>query len=116
MNLISDADLVGSARNGDREAYNVLIQRYQKPMYALACVLISDRYEAEDITQEAFLRAWLNLDMLSDPGKFGPWVRRIIFGVAIDWLRAFRPHLYRLENSDAEPELLSLPAGGEMAD
>lgn len=41
-------------------------------------------------TQESFLRAWLNLDLLSDTAKFAPWLRRIVFGVSIDWLRVFR--------------------------
>jgi RNA polymerase sigma factor (sigma-70 family) len=116
MNSSSDAELVRLARNGGREPYNELIRRYQKSIYALACALIPDPHEAEDMTQEAFLRAWLNLDMLSDPNKFGPWLRRIIFGVSIDWLRVFRPNLYRLENSNIEPELLSQPANSESAD
>jgi RNA polymerase sigma factor (sigma-70 family) len=116
MNSRSDAELVRSARNRDRDAYNELIRRHQKPIYTLACALIPDRYEAEDMTQEAFLRAWLNLDMLSDPEKFGPWLRRIIFGVSIDWLRTFRPNLYRVENSNVEPELLSQPTNNESAD
>ena len=79
-------------------------------MYGLACVLLGDRSEAEDITQEAFLRAWLNLDLLSDPAKFEPWVRRIVFGTSIDWLRVFRPGLYRLATADAESELLATPS------
>jgi len=116
MNSISDAELVRSAREGNREAYSELIRRYQKHIYALACALVADRDEAEDISQEAFLRAWLNLDMLSDPAKFAPWLRRIVFGVSIDWLRAFRPNLYRLENASADSELLSHPAAGEPAD
>lgn len=116
MNSSSDAELVRLARNGGREPYNELIRRYQKAIYALACALIPDPHEAEDMTQEAFLRAWLNLDMLSDPNKFGPWLRRIVFGVSIDWLRTFRPNLYRLENSNMEPELSSQPAKSESAD
>jgi hypothetical protein len=67
----------------------------RSPDRALACVLVHDPFEAEDITQEAFLRAWRNLDLLSDPAKFGAWLRRIVFGVSIDWLRVFRPDLYR---------------------
>jgi len=57
--------------------------------------------EAEDLTQESFIRAFRNLDLLADPGKFAAWVRRIAFGVSIDWLRAFRPELYRSSDDDA---------------
>jgi RNA polymerase sigma-70 factor (ECF subfamily) len=95
MNSKTDAELVHLARAGNREAYGELIRRYQHSIWSLACLLLDDRFEAEDMAQEAFLRAWLNLDLLSDPAKFAPWLRRIIFGVSIDWLRVFRPDLYR---------------------
>jgi RNA polymerase sigma-70 factor (ECF subfamily) len=71
----------------------------------LAYLLIGDRIGAEDMTQETFLRAWLNLDFLSDPAKFTAWLRRIVFGVSIDWLRVFRPDLYRLTDAKAELDL-----------
>lgn len=115
MNSTYDAELVHRARQGDRTAFSELIRRYQRPIYALACALLPDRSEAEDIAQEAFLRAWLNLDLLSDPAKFGPWLRRIVFGVSIDWLRAFRPDLYRLADTNAESGLLARPAEMESA-
>jgi RNA polymerase sigma factor (sigma-70 family) len=110
MPSLSDAELVRAARSSDRDAYDELVRRYQRQVYGLACVLLGDRSEAEDITQETFLRAWLNLDLLSDPAKFERWVRRIVFGASIDWLRAFRPGLYRLANTDAESELLATPS------
>jgi hypothetical protein len=91
MQSSNDADLVRLARAGNRGAFGELIRRYQHQIWGLACILVDDRFEAEDATQEAFLRAWLNLDLLSDPAKFAPWLRRIVFGVSIDWLRVFRP-------------------------
>jgi DNA-directed RNA polymerase specialized sigma24 family protein len=99
MDLNTDADLVRMARAGNRGACDGLIRRYQRQVRGLACLLLDDQFEAEDATQEAFLRAWLNLDLLSDPGKFAAWLRRIVFGVCIDWLRVFRPNLYRLSDS-----------------
>src|SRR5579864_9089366 len=115
MGANSDAELAGWARAGNREAYDELIRRHQRQVFGLACILLGDRFEAEDITQDAFLRAWLNLDLLSDPAKFAPWLRRIVFGVAIDWLRAFRPDLYRLADTAAELELFAKPASTQSA-
>ncbi|HYD84996.1 MAG TPA: sigma-70 family RNA polymerase sigma factor, partial [Opitutus sp.] len=115
MNSKNDADLVQLARAGNRDAYGELIRRYQRSICGLACLLIGDRFEAEDLTQEAFLRAWLNLDLLSDPSKFAPWLRRIVFGVSIDWLRVFRPDLYRSRDVEAELELSLQPIKTEAA-
>ena len=101
----TDAELVDLARSGNHDAYGELIRRYQRSICGLAFLLVNDRYEAQDLTQEAFLRAWLNLDLLSDPAKFAPWLRRIGFGVSMDWLRVFRPDLYRLPDVQTELEL-----------
>jgi RNA polymerase sigma-70 factor (ECF subfamily) len=115
MESSKDADLVRMARAGNRDAYGELIRRYQHQICGLACTLLDDRFEAEDVTQEAFLRAWLNLDLLSDPAKFAPWLRRIVFGVSIDWLRVFRPDLYRLSDGKTELEIIVQPARTESA-
>jgi RNA polymerase sigma factor (sigma-70 family) len=115
MDPNSDAELVNSARSGNRQAFGDLVGRYQRQIYGLACILLGDRSEAEDITQEAFLRAWLNFDLLSDPGKFGPWIRRIVFGVSIDWLRAFRPDLFRLADHETELTLFATTARTQSA-
>ena len=115
MNSKNDAELVHLARAGNREAYGELIRRYQHSIWGLACLLVDDRFEAEDMTQEALLRAWLNLDLLSDPAKFAPWLRRIVFGVSMDWLRVFRPDLYRLTDVKTEFELSGQSSHSESA-
>ena len=102
MQSKSDVELVHLARSGNRDAYGELIRRYQRQICALASLLVNDRFEAEDLAQEAFLRAWRNLDLLSDPAKFAPWLRRIVFGVSIDWLRVFRPNLYRSADDNVD--------------
>jgi RNA polymerase sigma factor (sigma-70 family) len=110
----TDAELVDDARAGDMSAFGELVGRYQGQACRIAAAILRDPVEAEDAAQEAFLRALRNLDLLGDPKKFGAWLRRIVFGVAVDWLRAFRPDMYRsadngealLEVADPEPSAL----------
>src|SRR5438309_976577 len=102
MSATTDAELVENSRTGDWCAFGELIGRYERAVRHVAWSLAGDRHEAEDLAQETFLRAWLNLDCLSDPAKFGGWVRRIAFGVTVDWLRTFRPDLFRLAGEDRE--------------
>jgi DNA-directed RNA polymerase specialized sigma24 family protein len=49
---------------------------------------------ARTSSQEAFIRAFRNLDLLVDPSRLAAWLRRIAIGLSIDWLRSFRPDLY----------------------
>ena len=90
---LSDAQLVEGTRNGKRDAYAELVARYQGHVYGLAYSLVDNWAEAQDIAQEAFIRAYCNLDGLKDPSRFAAWLRRVAFSVAMDWLRTFRPGL-----------------------
>jgi RNA polymerase sigma factor (sigma-70 family) len=107
----SDAQLVARARERDASAYEELVRRHQGATRALAYALVGDWAEAEDLSQEAFLRAFRNLDLLADVEKFAPWLRRVTFGVCIDWVRTFRPQLYRLESAADETATLAAPSG-----
>ena len=71
------------------------MRRYYHESGVLAAAMVNDATEADDLAQEAFIREIRNLDLLVDPSRFGPWLRRIVDGVSIDWLRSFRPALYR---------------------
>ena len=103
----SDGALVDEARAGDGAAFEELVRRHQTATRALAYALVGDWTEAEDLSQEAFLRAFRNLDLLADAEKFGAWLRRVTFGVCIDWVRAFRPQLYRYASADEEAATLA---------
>lgn len=110
-----DADLVHLVRAGSRTAYDELVRRHKRSICGLAYLLLGDHFEAEDAAQEAFLRAWLNIDLLSDPAKFAPWLRRIVFGVSVYWLRVFRPGLYRATSDREERRLYDQPDDAESA-
>ena len=91
-NRETDAGLVARARTGAasaNDAFGELVRRYQRMVYALTLSLVRPS-DADDVAQEAFLRAFRNLDLLADPARFGVWLRRITFGVAIDHVRADR--------------------------
>jgi len=88
----TDAELVVTARAAGAsagDAFGELVRRYQRMVYALSLSLVAPA-DADDVAQEAFLRAFRNLDLLADPSRFGVWLRRITFGVAIDHVRADR--------------------------
>jgi len=109
----TDAELVQMVRErGDTAAYGQLIQRYQGHAYGLAYSILGDWAEAQDMAQEAFIRAYVNLHALEKPARFPAWLRRIVFSTCMMWLRTFRPELNRsmgqpedLDDIDAIPDL-----------
>ena len=95
---------------GDREAYAVLVQSYQRPIFNFAYRMLGNRDEAEDATQEAFVKAFAHLGRFRAGEPFRPWLYRIAANTCTDRLRR-RGHLvdageddYRLEQAaDADP-------------
>jgi len=105
----TDDGLVRMTLSGDHEAYRVLVGRYQGHAYGLAYSMVGDWAEAQDIAQETFIRAYSNLDQLRDPGRFAAWLRRVAFGVAMNWLKTFRPKLFEQLEGRVDLDQLEIP-------
>jgi RNA polymerase sigma-70 factor (ECF subfamily) len=109
MTKATDGDLVGRTRGGDRDAYGELVARYQGHVYALAYSLTENWVEAQDIAQEAFIRAYVNLDGLREPERFPAWLRRVAFSVAMKWLKTYRPGLFQQLDGRVDLDTLEVP-------
>lgn len=73
-----DAILVARARRGDREAFEELIRRHFGAAFATALAVLGNRMDAEDVCQDALLRALERLDQLRRPERFAPWLLQIV--------------------------------------
>jgi RNA polymerase sigma factor (sigma-70 family) len=101
--------LVALCRERDRNAQFQLYKRYYKAMYNTALRIIGDADQAEDIMQEAFLKAFTRLDSFKGDVAFGAWLKRIVINEAIDQLKkkdsrqetALEPVLYKTEDVSA---------------
>jgi RNA polymerase sigma-70 factor (ECF subfamily) len=80
----SDARCVERARWGDAAAFEVLVRRYFRAAYAVALAVVGNRFDAEDVCQDAFLRAAARLDECRDGAKFAPWLLRIVRNAALN--------------------------------
>ena len=94
----SEQRLIRAAREGSTEAFEALYRRSWPHAYRTAYLIVRDEAAAEDIAQEAFLRAIRSLDRFDRRRPFAPWLHRIVANRAIDWARA-RAH--RREVGDA---------------
>ena len=80
----TDVSLVERAQRGDRAAFEEVVRRTSKLIYARLYLEIGDAHRAEDLVQETFLTAFRSLSRLDSPDKLRPWLLRIAQNLAID--------------------------------
>ncbi len=103
-----DADLVAHTLLGDSRAAEALFGSYRAVALAVADNLVGDRFAAEDVVQEASMRAFTRLSQLTDPGAFGAWYAAIIRSVGLDHLRARQRQRTKAERIAFEPQATSM--------
>ncbi|MFL5320324.1 MAG: RNA polymerase sigma factor [Myxococcaceae bacterium] len=84
---IDDLSLVKRVRSGDQRAFRLLVERYQKKIYAVALGMLKDKEDAMDVTQEAFVKVYKYLDHFKGDSSFYTWLYRITSNICIDVLR-----------------------------
>ena len=101
MEREDDVQLIHAVLSGDDSAFDILVEKYQKSVHALAWRKIGDFHYAEEITQDTFLRAYQNLSTLRNPSQFLGWLYVIANRLCLHWLRKQKPaeQLQSLENT-----------------
>ncbi len=79
-----DLKLVEAAQGGDRAAFGQLVERFKGRVYAVSLAICGDREEAQELTQETFVRALQSMPRLKVSAKFASWLRGIAFTVGRD--------------------------------
>ena len=82
----SDRELVLRVRRGEVNDYGELVQRYQVSVFNICYRLVGERREAEDMTQEAFIRGFERLGLFDAERPFGPWIRRVAANLCLNRL------------------------------
>ena len=94
----SDVQLIRRVLAGDDEAFTALIRKHQKSVHALAWRRIGDFHFAEEIVQDAFLRAYKGLSKLKDPNQFPGWIYVITNRLCNSWLQKNRSLIESVED------------------
>lgn len=110
----TDRELVTAAREGDAEAFGLLVRRHQRRVYRLAVHLLKSGAEAEDVTQDTFVRAYGALDRFDGRSEPFTWIYRICVNLSLNALRSRKT---RRASSPDDPRIEGLlvdnrPAGG----
>jgi RNA polymerase sigma-70 factor, ECF subfamily len=84
----SDGQLVAEVLEGTREAFDVLIKRYQRQAVAVSFRLLGNSHDALEVTQDAFIKAFTSLATLQKPEAFGGWLMRIVSNLSLNYRRS----------------------------
>ena len=104
----SDRDLVEATQRGDVAAFGDLVRRYQKRIFRLAFHLVRSGAEAEDVTQETFVRAYQAIGRFDGRSEPFTWLYRIAVNLSLNTLRARKPGRDAVPSEDPRVEALLL--------
>ena len=94
----TDARLVEQALAGSQDAYRALVERHSRAVLTLVTRLVRDQGVAEELSQDAFVKAFGALRSFDSSYKFSNWILRIAHNVAIDYLRKARPPIVSIDD------------------
>ena len=104
---LADNILIQQYLKGDEKSLEILFERYLKPIYGFVYRSIGGQIEAEDVTQEVFIKVWKNLKKFDQEKKFKPWIFQIAKNTSIDFLRKKKSIPFsRFENENGQNALV----------
>jgi RNA polymerase sigma-70 factor (ECF subfamily) len=110
---------IGAVKSGDADSYEYLVSKYMKRVVSIAWGIVRNAADAEDLAQEAFVRAFQTIDRFKSGEPFGPWIYRIVTNLSLDVMKhrtRFRHEEIREEEPAARRDRADLPAmAGELA-
>lgn len=119
MTTPSDSDLVAATLQGSQDAYGDLVRRYERPVLGLILRMVRNRAVAEELAQDAFLKAYTRLATYDRTRRFSSWLFKVAHNATIDHLRRRHIDTVPLEASPGETsegsggQLVNLLAGPE---
>ncbi len=88
MRELTDTEIIESVRKGNQSDFEILVDRYKDKAFSLLCGMLKDSMEAEEVLQDAFLKAFYGLNNFKQEAKFSTWFYRIVYNTALTRLSA----------------------------
>ncbi|MCT2536101.1 RNA polymerase sigma factor SigW [Aquibacillus koreensis] len=106
-------EIVKQVKKGDQSAFEDIVNFYQNKVYQICFRMVGNAHEAEDLAQEAFIRAYVNIHTFDDKRKFSTWLYRIATNLSIDRIRKKKPDYFldaEVKGTDGLDMYSQLPA------
>jgi RNA polymerase sigma-70 factor, ECF subfamily len=108
-----ESQAIAAVKGGDRSAYDYLVTKYMKRVMSVAWGIVRNAADAEDLAQEAFVKAYRSMDRFRSGEPFGPWIFRIVTNLSLDVMKhrtKFRDEELSGQEPAARRDSASLPA------
>ena len=109
---VKDTAIIEKVLDGDSQAFEMLILKYQSKLFATSMNVVKNRELAEDIVQEAFMKAFMKLDSLKNREQFYPWLKRIALNIALNHFEKEK-RVMDVETEDDETSFFENIGSGE---
>jgi len=113
---MTDSELISQFLDGDLRAFNVLLRRWQRPLFNFILRYVGDAEEAKDLCQTAFIRVYRNLRRLRDPSRFSTWVYSIAVNLCKDNRKDRRNGFVSIHSAWTNDDGEEMPAPEPVAD
>ena len=90
---ITDRHYINLVINGDTNAFTILVERYKDLVFTLALRLLKNREEAEEVSQDTFIKAYKSLSKFKGDSKFSTWIYKITYYTSLDRIKKNKKHL-----------------------
>lgn len=104
----AERDAIAASRRGEREAFDLLVARYQRPIYRLCYRYVNNHEDANDLAQESFLKAWRGISRFRGDSAFSTWLYRIAVNTCLNFRAARRPEPRELDEGLVDPRPIAL--------
>jgi RNA polymerase sigma-70 factor, ECF subfamily len=103
MNVTDATAVLAKARQGDSEAFRLLVEQHSRRAFQLAYRMTGNEQDAEDVVQESFIRAYRQLSRFEARAHFGTWLHRIVANCSVDLIRSRRSRHDHASMDDIAP-------------
>ncbi len=95
---LNDTEIINQVLGGNQQAYALLVNRYQEYVFTLVLRIVKNREDAEEVSQDVFIKAYKNLNSFRGDSKFSTWLYTIVNNTGISFIRKRKLEIYSLDN------------------
>lgn len=103
-----DIDFLNKLKKGDEKAFEILVSENKDNVYRVALSVVKDPDDAEDVSQNVFLKVYMSIRSFRGDSELSTWMYRIAYNMSLDFLRKHKKGIVKTLDNEEDPEILSL--------